>query len=148
MAGRNVCGVCGNEVDPALAICPFCLAPREPLYGKEATEQFRVVNLERGMPLVREALQRLALELEAASRSGCKVLVLIHGYGSSGKGGAIKEAVRSQLQSGLEQKNLRQVVPGEECGKRFGRARQLMKRFPFLEEFVQRPNSGITLVII
>lgn len=148
MGGRSVCGVCGNEVDPALAGCPFCLEPREPLYGKEAKQQLRVVNLERGMPLVRDALQRLALELEFASRSGCKVLVLIHGYGSSGKGGAIKEAVRSQLQSSLEQKNLRQVVPGEECGKRFGHARQLMKRFPFLEEFVQRPNPGITLVII
>lgn len=148
MGGESVCGVCGNEVEPGLAACPFCKQPRQPLYGKAAAEQFRVVNLERGMPLVRDALQRLTLELESAARGGCDVLVLIHGYGSSGKGGAIKEAVRRQLRFNLDRKILREVVPGEECGKRFARARQIMKRFPFLGEFTRNPNPGITLVFI
>lgn len=148
MGNESICIVCGNEVDPALASCPFCSEKKKPEFIKTAVEQYRVVNLEQGMPIVRDALQRLASELETASRTGCKALVLIHGYGSSGKGGAIKDAVRKQLQFCMDQKTLRQVLPGEECGKRSGQARQLMKRFPLLDEFVQRPNPGITLVII
>ena len=148
MESESVCAVCGNEVDPALASCPFCSEKKKPEFVKTATESYRVVNLERGMPIVRDALHRLASELETASRTGCKALVLIHGYGSSGKGGAIKDAVRKQLQLCMDQKALNGVLPGEECGKRSGHARQLAKRFPFLVEFVQRPNPGITLVII
>lgn len=148
MEGESVCAVCGNEVDPLLASCPFCREQRKPEYITSAAEPFRVINLERGMPVVRDALKRLALELETASRAGCKALVLIHGYGSSGKGGAIKDAVRRQLQFSIDRKILNEVVPGEECGKRSGHSRQLVKRFPFLDEFVQRPNPGITLVVI
>ena len=135
-------------MDPVLASCPFCLEKKKPQCIKTAADQYRVINLERGMPVVRDALKRLALELETASRAGCKVLVLIHGYGSSGKGGAIKDAVRKQLQFSIDRKTLGEVLPGEECGKRSGQARQMVKRFPFLDEFVQRPNPGITLVII
>ena len=145
---ESVCAVCGNEVDPALASCPFCREKKKPEFVRKVAEQYRVINLERGMPIVRDALKRLALELETASRTGCKALVLIHGYGSSGKGGAIKDAVRKQLQFSMDQKTLSEVLPGEECGKRSGQARHVMKRFPFLDEFVQRSNPGITLVII
>ena len=148
MGDESVCAVCGNEVDPALASCPFCSEKKKPEFVKTAAEPYRVVNLERGMPIVRDALQRFASELETASRTGCKALVLIHGYGSSGKGGAIKDAVRKQLQFCMDQKTLSEVLPGEECGKRSGHARQVAKRFPFLVEFVQRANPGITLVII
>ncbi|MCL7487955.1 MAG: Smr/MutS family protein [Desulfobulbaceae bacterium] len=113
-----------------------------------AAEQVRIVNLERGMPLVRDALQRLALELETASMTGCRALVLIHGYGSSGRGGAIKEAVRCKLQLWLEQKAISQVLPGEEGGRRSGAARQIAKRYPDLADFVQKFNPGITVVIM
>ncbi len=148
MGNESVCAVCGNEVDPVLASCPFCSEKKKPEFVGKTAEQYRVINLERGMPVVRDALKRLVLELEMASRTGCKALVFIHGYGSSGKGGAIKDAVRKQLQYSMEQKTLREVLVGEECGKRSGQARQFLKRFPFLDEFVQRPNPGITLVII
>jgi hypothetical protein len=148
MAGEILCTVCGNEVDPSVAICPFCKETRDPECGVQGVEQFRVINLERGMPIVRDALKRLALELETASRTGLRALVLIHGYGSSGKGGAIKDAVRGQLQLSLDRGTLSEVLPGEKCGRRSGSARQIMKRFPFLEEFVQQSNPGITLVII
>lgn len=148
MSGQSVCTICGNDIDPALACCPFCREKKEPEFGRNTVEQYRVINLERGMPVVRDALKRLTLELESASRTGCKALVLIHGYGSSGKGGAIKDAVRRKLQLCIDQKILSEILLGEECGKRGGHARQVMKRFPFLGEFVQHYNPGITLVII
>jgi len=148
MAGTSFCSVCGNEIDAVLVSCPFCGAARKPEYNRDAAVQFRVVNLEKGMPLVRDALQLLAREFETASRSGCRALVLIHGYGSSGRGGAIKDAVHEKLRFWLERKKINEMLPGENGGRRSAQARQIAKRFPFLEEFVQRPNPGITVVII
>lgn len=147
MGSGSVCAVCGNESDPLLAACPFCGAKKTPEFAGRPALQYRVVNLEKGRPLVSDALKRLAMELEAGVRTGCRAMVFIHGYGSSGKGGAIKEAVRHQLESARSQKVVHEVLPGEECGKRSGQARQFLKRFPLLAEYVQRANPGITLVV-
>jgi DNA-nicking Smr family endonuclease len=109
-----------------------------------------VVNLEKGMPLVRQALERLELELQAGRRQGVKVLTLIHGYGSSGTGGAIKTAVQRQLQFLRHQGLVKEVIPGEEFEGRSGRGRQLLRRLPFLSEHrdLNRANPGITLVVL
>ena len=47
----------------------------------------RELNLELGRPTADEALRRLEAELEAARHMNTPLLKLIHGYGSSGKGG-------------------------------------------------------------
>lgn len=50
----------------------------------------REVNIEKGHPPVDEAMRRMVNGLTTAKREGIKSVVLIHGYGSSGEGGAIK----------------------------------------------------------
>ena len=57
----------------------------------------RTIDLEEGMPRVHEALTRLREWLKALCPSA-RVAKLIHGYGSTGMGGAIREAVRSELE--------------------------------------------------
>lgn len=52
----------------------------------------RELNLELGRPTADEALRRLEAELEAARHMNTPLLKLIHGYGSSGKGGRIRTA--------------------------------------------------------
>lgn len=148
MDPTSTCNICGNEVESTLTSCPFCREKREPVYSGKYSGQLRLVNLEKGMPVVQDALRLLKSELHIAMKSGPKVLVLIHGYGSSGKGGAIKEAVHRELQLLLNRKELNDVLPGEHCGKQSGHARHIMKRFPFAEEYVTRVNPGITVVII
>lgn len=110
----------------------------------------REVNLEKGKPLVPQALDRLAVVLFNSRHEGYKVLTLIHGYGSSGTGGAIKTAVRRQLQFLRQQGTIREVIPGEEFEGRSSRGRQLVRCFPFLAEHrdLNRANPGITLVIL
>lgn len=147
MGALTLCEVCGNEVDAALISCPYCGSKKTPQYVPEKTELFRVIDLEKGMPLVHEALERLEREMQSAHADGVKLLVLIHGYGSSGEGGAIKEAVRQTLQSCLQSNKLSELLPGEECGKRTGRVKNLVRRFPSAKEYLQRANPGITLVI-
>lgn len=52
------------------------------------SKPIRELNLELGRPDAAEALRRLAAEVEAARHLGTPAMKLIHGYGSSGRGGA------------------------------------------------------------
>ena len=56
-----------------------------------------VVNLEAGMPTVATAQSLLSQSLRTAKANGTRLVKLIHGYGSTGKGGAIRGAVRREL---------------------------------------------------
>ena len=58
----------------------------------------RELNLELGWPTVDQALRRLDAELEAARKMNTPLMKLIHGYGSSGKGGRIRTASRRYLE--------------------------------------------------
>lgn len=69
----------------------------------------RELNLELGRPDAAEALRRLAAEVEAARKMGTPAMKLVHGYGSSGKGGRLRTACRTWLR----QQELC-FLPGEE----------------------------------
>jgi len=144
----RTCATCGNEVALPSAACPFCGAALASTGPEKREGEARIVNLEKGMPTVEQAVTLLRRELQMAEVHGCRVLVLIHGYGSSGRGGAIKEEVRRLLDCFREQGRINDLLPGEECRKRSGHGRHLLRRFPFLSEYFQRPNPGITLVVI
>jgi hypothetical protein len=147
---RAVCAVCGNEVEAGKLQCPYCQAECSDNVLRQATFPHRLVNLEKGMPLVQQALDRLAGEIDLGKSMGCKVLTLIHGYGSSGEGGAIKTAVLRQLQFLRHQGRIKDLIPGEEFEGRSGRGRQLLRRFPFLAEHrdLNRANPGVTLILL
>ncbi len=74
----------------------------------------RELNLELGRPTADEALRRLEAELEAARHMNTPLLKLIHGYGSSGKGGRIRTASRKYLLAQQEKGRIAAVVLGEE----------------------------------
>ncbi|XOF33621.1 MAG: Smr/MutS family protein [Candidatus Electrothrix sp. YB6] len=144
-----LCQVCGNEVEPGIGRCPFCgaklkfPAPRRSL-------QHRVVKLKQGMPTVEQALARLDRELHQARLERCRILTLIHGYGSTGRGGAIREEIRNRLQYLKYQGRINDILLGEEFSTGTGTGRHLLRRFPFLRQHqdLNRGNRGITLVII
>jgi len=144
------CVVCGNEFDRFDSHCPFCGSLRDTVHKRASGPLYQRVNLEKGMPLVEQALRRMENELERARLQGIKVVTLIHGYGSSGKGGAIKEEVRKQLDYLVHKNELREVCPGELLGKRHGRYRSLISRYPGLkrEGDLERANPGITVVVL
>ena len=49
----------------------------------------RTFNVEAGLPTLDEARRLVIAEIKQAQRDGARVLKVIHGYGSSGKGGAL-----------------------------------------------------------
>lgn len=146
---QQLCPVCGNEIDLDAGQCPHCQSACQPADAKVEGVLQRTVNLEKGMPLVPQALVRLDGELQMAARQGLKVLTLIHGYGSSGAGGAIKTAVLRHLEYLRFKGRISEVIPGEVFEGRSPRGRQLLRRFPFLSDHrdLNRGNRGITVVI-
>ena len=149
MGNLKWCEVCGNEVEIGVNRCPFCDADIELSQPQQEIEQ-RIVNLERGMPMVEQALARLANELEQARLDRCMILTLIHGYGSCGQGGKIRQEVRTQLEYLKQKGAVNDLLIGEDFSSRTGSGRQILRRFPFLRlhNDLNRGNRGITLVVV
>lgn len=107
------------------------------------------VNLELGRPSADEALRRLEHELAAKRHLRAKAMKIIHGYGSSGKGGRIRTASRKYLRAAQEQWRIYTVLPGERLTIFDEEARRLMARCPALRDDCDREryNCGVTFVI-
>ena len=60
-------------------------------------KRFKEINLEAGMPTSDDALKLLKSSIANAKSGNVGCLYIIHGYGSSGKGGVIREKVRQWL---------------------------------------------------
>ncbi|SCJ72851.1 Smr domain [Anaerotruncus sp. 2789STDY5834896] len=107
------------------------------------------VNLEEGRPFVKEALEHMERALERSKKSGCKVLKFIHGYGSSGKGGKIKKAVRQRLGEKLADGELQAVIYGENFTLFDDDTQRALAKYYFLagDSDMGRMNLGITFVV-
>ena len=144
--------MCGNELPPVGTTCPFCRAPVEvPAEGiKRPPFRHRTINLEEGRPLVEAALRRLEHCIDDGLRNGVTVITLIHGYGSSGKGGAIRGECRKMLDFLRSRKTIGDYLPGEDFVKKSGKTRALLQRYPALvhNKNLGKGNPGITLVFL
>jgi hypothetical protein len=70
-------------------------------------------NVEAGLPTLEEARKLVNAEIKNARRKGIRLLKIIHGYGSSGKGGALCTGLRKSF--GLRKKEgvIKDFIPGE-----------------------------------
>jgi hypothetical protein len=143
------CPVCGNEVESGSRRCPFCGSGLEEVLAVQG-EPYKSINLKRNMPAVEEALARLERELIQARLERRRVLTLIHGYGSTGAGGVIREEVRARLHYLQYQGHIKEIVCGEDFNSRSGPGRNLLRRFPALRRHrdLNRRNPGITLAVL
>jgi len=142
------CERCGNPIPAQAFTCRFCGISQSLENFPKTVERVVIANLENGMPTVEQALERFRRRLSEASASGAKVLKVIHGYGSSGRGGKIRDAVRRELGRMLARGEVAAVVAGEEYSSTTIAGRDLLSRFKELKA-TERPDSsnhGITLV--
>ncbi len=149
----QLCQICGNEIDSALSRCPYCGNDQENgKHGQVMLKQFtqKTVNLEQGLPTVEQALHRLQQELTTARIEQIRVLTLIHGYGSTGKGGAIRQECRKTLEYLCGKGEISSVIYGEDFSRRHGSVKHLLSRFPELSRHphLNQQNKGITLVFL
>ena len=148
----ELCTVCGNEQETRSRVCRFCGAERNTAKPTEAKPLalHRSVNLERGRPTVEMALKRLDVEMIQARAAAIRVLTLIHGYGSSGKGGSIRVECRKVLDYLVQQKRVNSVINGEDFNRRSGAGKDVLRRFPELEQACGSDfnNPGVTIVLM
>ena len=110
----------------------------------------RELNLELGYPTVDEALRRLEAELSAVRKMKMPVIKIIHGYGSSGKGGRIRTATRKCLAEQQAAGKISAVIRGEvfsifseDTRRAFARCENLRQ-----DGDLDNENRGITFVIL
>ena len=74
----------------------------------------KTCNVEASFPTLEEARKRVIEEIRTAKREGVRVLKIIHGYGSSGKGGKLNFGLRKSF--GLRKKEgvIRDFIAGED----------------------------------
>ncbi|MCK9280190.1 MAG: Smr/MutS family protein [Melioribacteraceae bacterium] len=144
-----ICETCGNEIEKAMASCPFCGGS---LSRKKSTNQIsylETINLKAGMPTVEEARERLKLKLDNARHRKLQAVKLIHGYGSTGKGGAIKIGIHSSLSKMKRDKFIKGFIPGEKFGSIYSESELFTRKNLFLknDSDYNKKNEGITIVI-
>jgi hypothetical protein len=102
------------------------------------------------MPTVEEARKRLLAELASARARGLTAIKLIHGYGSTGQGGALKDALRRSLTLRRKEGKIRHWVGGERWDPFEQVAREMMDACPELarDQDLGRGNEGVTVVLL
>jgi len=110
----------------------------------------REVNLKSDMPTVDDAIRRVTYNIKNAKVFGVTAIKLIHGYGSSGKGGAIRKETRKYLERQKTRNHIKDYIIGEDFSI-FDEATR--KAFLVCDELrrdsdIERHNNGITIVII
>ena len=145
------CEICGNKIELTAKICPFCGSEQQSTSpAKKNLFANRVVNLERGLPFVETALKRLSMAITEAQNDQIPIVTLIHGYGSSGKGGVIREECRKTLDYMKCRGEIHSVIFGENFSTHAGVVRDAFRRFPELsgDRNLNKQNKGITVVIL
>jgi hypothetical protein len=108
------------------------------------------VNLENDMPTVEQARLRMQYELQSARQDRFTAIKLIHGYGSSGVGGALRVELQKELLRLAGEGAIRAFIPGEEWRISDSTTWALLQRFPEWKKDpdLGRKNQGISIVIL
>jgi hypothetical protein len=111
----------------------------------------REVNIKATWPTAAQAVADLERELLRARREGVKAVKVIHGYGSTGVGGAIKQATHAYLARKKREGRLSEYVPGEHWVCYEQPALSVLDACPDLakdSDLRNGYNEGITIVLL
>ena len=127
--------------------CPHCSSTALPILSSDTIE----LNIKQDGPYVDEALERLTEYLRKSLEVGIKVIVLIHGYGSSGEGGRIKWAIHDALENNRYSDRVDEYYFGEDVAYGSEAYHALHKRRPGLKRYLKRfkeGNAGMTVLLL
>ena len=110
----------------------------------------KIINLEEGLPKVEAARLRMQHELHTARQQGYAAVKLIHGYGSSGVGGALRIELQKELRRMADGGNISAFIAGEEWRISNEVTWTLLKRYPEWKQDADlgKGNKGITIVLL
>lgn len=101
------------------------------------------------MPFVDDAIRRLTYELNTAKRQRLGGIKIIHGYGSSGTGGRIREEARRYLARQQARGVIQAYIPGEKLSIFDETTRKAFDTIPELrrDSDLERHNNGVTVIV-
>ena len=110
----------------------------------------RVVNIKEDNPNTDYALFLIDEEIKYSRAIGNKVIVVIHGYGSHGQGGAIKDEVKKYLPELKRKKVITEYVLGEMWCDTNPIQRKMCEICPelILHENLHSLNSGVSVIML
>lgn len=110
----------------------------------------RTINIKQDNPNSDYALFLLDQEIRYSRAVGNRVIVVIHGYGSHGTGGVIKERLREYLPM-LKKKNIiKDYVHGENWGDTNETKKLICSICPetILHDNLSGINSGVSVILL
>lgn len=108
----------------------------------------KTINIEYGHPTCDEAMVYLKSALLTERKLGTKNVKIVHGYGSNGVGGKIKNAVYSDMRRYVSNGTIRMFCVGERFDSNHEEGIRISTRYPNVKSDSDwnRGNSGITIV--
>ncbi len=109
---------------------------------------YRVFNLKASLPTLDEARRQMMAEIHRAKQEHVRVLKVIHGYGSSGKGGTLGEGLGKSFALRRKEGVIKDFVPGCNFSIFNPVVLALMEVVPELraDPDLEQTNLGITLL--
>ena len=147
---KIICPTCGNEVPIGKTLCPYCHTPLHTASINTNLKKLITFNIEENMPICMEAERLLYKKIMDIRKSRVRVLKIIHGYGSSGKGGELRYCLREYL-TDLKRKGIIKFwIKGEEFSNSFPSGKKLISTFRWIksDSDYNRKNKGISLIVL
>ena len=112
--------------------------------------QLREVNIKSDMPTASDAIKRVTYNIHNGKSLGFTAIKIIHGYGSTGKGGIIRTETRRYLKQQKDKRIIKDFIPGEKFSifNEETRAAFLVCDELRRDSDLDRSNNGITIVIL
>lgn len=110
----------------------------------------KTINVKEHMPNSEYGLFLMLQEISFAKKEGNRVLIVIHGYGSHGQGGAIRSLIRDTLKEMKSKAEICDFIEGERWAESAEKVKSLYQEFPslVLNENLQNLNSGVTVIFV
>ena len=110
----------------------------------------REINIKSDLPTVDDAIKRITYNVANARSFGVSAIKLIHGYGSSGKGGGIRTGARRYLENLKSRRQIKDYIRGEDFSIFDEGTRNAFLLCDDLrrDSDLERHNNGITIVLL
>jgi len=147
----SVCATCGNPVPAGPAACPFCGGFHRVESSRPATRTGpRSVDLGHRRLSAAESARRLEDEIAHSAAAGDRYLRIVHGHGSTGRGGAIRSSVRRELARLRSRKLVAGFIPGELLSGDTNEGRAFARKNPAARSWPDwnAGNEGVTIVAL
>ena len=108
------------------------------------------VNIKSDMPTSAVAVDRVREQIKIAKKLKYGAVKIIHGYGSTGKGGKIRTSVRAYLENETQEGHIAGYITGENFSIFDSNTRNAFLRCGGLrtDHDLDRHNNGITIILL